>query len=68
MSESVDESSLLKLDTDEKLKLVERGSIKLNSTLTLPKKIIELPNKNYVDYKFDDPSVRQNNVHVDFSD
>ena len=33
----VDESSLLRLDPDEKLNLDEQGSIFLNSTLTSPK-------------------------------
>ena len=49
LSESVDESSLLRLDPDEKLKLDEQDSIILNSTLTSPKTIIELPTKSYVD-------------------
>ena len=46
---SVDESTLLRLDPDEKLNLDEQDSIFLNSTLTSPKTIIELPTKNYVD-------------------
>ena len=47
--DSVDESSLLKLDPDGKVRLDEQDSIVLNSTLTLPKTIIELPTKSYVD-------------------
>ena len=46
---TVDESSLLRLDPDEKLKLDEQESIVLNSTLTSPKTIIELPTKSYFD-------------------
>ena len=37
--DGVDESSLLRLDTDEILKLDEQDSIVLNSTLTIPKAI-----------------------------
>ena len=48
-SNSVDESSLLRLDPDEKLKLDEQDSIILNSTLTSPKTIIKIPTKSYVD-------------------
>ena len=40
---------MLRLDPDEKLKLDEQDSIILNSTLTSPKTIIELPTKSYVD-------------------
>ena len=49
LSYSVDESSLLKLDPEEKLNLDEQFSIILNSTLTSPQTIIELPTKSYVD-------------------
>ena len=48
-SHSLDESPLLRLDPVEKLKLVEQDSIFLNSTLTSPKTIIEIPNKSYAD-------------------
>ena len=47
-SDGVDESTLLRLDPDEKLKLHEQDSILLNSFSTLPKTIIELPAKSYV--------------------
>ena len=40
---SVDESSLLRLDPVEKMRFDERGSIILDSTLTSPKTVIELP-------------------------
>ena len=45
---SVHEPSLLRLDPDEKLQLDEQFSIVLNSTLTTPKTILELPTKPYV--------------------
>ena len=48
ISNIVDES-LLKSDPDEKLKLDEQDSIVLNSSSTLPKTIIEIPTKKYVD-------------------
>ena len=62
---AINEQSLLRLDPDEELK---KDSIILNSTLTSPKTIIEIPTKNYVDYKFDDPSISKNTGHVDFND
>ena len=40
---------MLRLDPEEKLKLDEQDSIVLNSTLTSPKTIKELPTKSYVD-------------------
>ena len=46
---SVNESSLLRLDPDEKLKPNEQDSIVPNSTLASPKTIIEISTKNYVD-------------------
>ena len=58
---------MLRLDPDEKLKLDEQDSIILNSTLTLPKTIIELPTKSYVDSRFNDPSTIGNNAHADFN-
>ena len=68
VSDGVNEPSLLRLDPNEKLKLGEQDSIVLNSTLTIPKKKIELPTKNYVRNKFNDPSIIKNNAHVDFID
>ena len=65
ISDGVNEQSLLRLDPDEELK---QDSIILNSTLTSPKTIIQLPNKNYVDNKFNDPSIIKNTDHVDFND
>ena len=50
MSDVVDQSSLLKLDPEEMLYLDGKlDSIFLNSSLTSPKTIIELPTKSYVD-------------------
>ena len=65
ISDSIDESSLLRLDTDEKLM---QNTIVLNSTLTSPKTIVELPTKNYVDNKFNDSSIIKNVDNVDFND
>ena len=48
-SNSIDESSLLSFDPNEKLKLDEQGCIILNSNLTSPRAIIEIPTKDYVD-------------------
>ena len=61
ISDGVNESSLLRLDPDETLK---QDTIILNSTLSTPKTIIELSFKNYVDKKFDDPSILKNTDHV----
>ena len=55
---------MLRLDPDEKLK---QSSIILNSTLTSPKTIIEVPTKSYFDKQFIDPSIIKNTNHVDFN-
>ena len=65
ISNRVNEQSLLGLDIDEKL---TQDTIILNSTLTTPKTIIESPTKNYVDNKFNDPSIIENTDHVNFND
>ena len=65
ISDRVIEDTLLRLDPDEKL---ERGHILLNSTLTTPKTILEIPTKNYVDNKFNDSSIIKNVDNVDFND
>ena len=64
ISDGVNEQSLLRLDPDEKL---EQDSIILNSTLTTPKTTLEIPTKNYVDNKFNDPSIIKNTDHADFN-
>ena len=61
---AIDEPSLLRLDPDEKM---EQDSTILNSTLTSPKTILEIPTKNYFDNKFNDPSIIKNTDHVDFN-
>ena len=50
------------------MRLYERGNILLNSTLTSPTTVIELPTKSYVDYKVEDPSIIENTTHVVFND
>ena len=59
---------LLRSDPDEKLKLDEQDSIVLISSLTIPKTIIKLPTKSYIDEKCNDPSIIRNTTHVDFND
>ena len=46
---------------------MKQDSIILNSTLTSPKTIVDVPTKNYVDSKFNDPSIIKNTDHVDFN-
>ena len=48
ISHSADESSLLRLGPDEKLKLDESHSLLPNSALTSPHMIIGIPAKSYV--------------------
>ena len=64
ISDRVNEQSLLRLDLDEKL---TQDTIILKSSITSPKTIIELPTKNYVDNKFNDPSIIKNTDHADFN-
>ena len=64
LSDGVNESLLLRLDPDEKM---EQDSIVLNSTLTSPKTILEVPTKNFFYNKFNDPSIIKNTDHVDFN-
>ena len=64
----MDNSSLFRLDPDEKLNLDEQNSIVLKSTLTLPKTIKELPTISYVDSESNDPQIIRNIIHVDFND
>ena len=64
ISDGVNEQSLLRLDPDEKM---TEDSIILNSTLTTPKTILEIPTKNYVDNKFNDSSILKNTDHADFN-
>ena len=68
LSNIVDEYSLLRLDPNKKLKLNEKNSIVFISTLILPKTVIELPTKSYVDKKINDPSKLRKTAHFHFSD
>ena len=67
ISDSVDERSLLRLYHDAISKLYERGYIVLGSTETSPRTSLEIPIKDYVDNKFNDPSIIKNTDHVDFN-
>ena len=68
ISEGVDDSSLLRLDLDEKLNLDEQDSIFLNSTLTTPKTIIELPTKSYIDSLHEENERSRRALGIDFYD
>ena len=46
---AIDESSLIRLDPNEKLDLDDQDSIILNSSLTSPKTIIKIPTKAFID-------------------
>ena len=65
---SIDESSLLRLDPDEKLNLEEGDSILLNSALTSPKTIIELPTKSYIDSLHEENERNRKDLGSDFYD
>ena len=49
------------------MNLDEQDSIVLKSTLKLPKTIIEIHTKNYVNNKLNDPSIIRKTAHVDFN-
>ena len=68
VDKSIDESNLLRLDPDEKLKLVEQDSIVLNSTLTSPKTIIEIPTKAYNDGLHQGNGRSRRDLGIDFYD
>ena len=50
---------MLRLGADEELNLDEQDSRVLNSNITSPKTIIELPNKSYVDSLYESNRNRQ---------
>ena len=52
--DSSDNSSLLRIDPDEKLKLDKHDSLVPNSFLTLPKTKVKLRTKSYADKKYND--------------
>ena len=64
----VNESLVLRLHPDAISKLDERSYILLHSTVTSPRKTLEIPTKNYVTNKFNDPSIIRNTAHVDLND
>ena len=68
IADSVDERSLLRLNPDAISKLYERGYIVLDSTETSTRTSMEIPTKDYVDNKFNDPSLIKNVDNVDFND
>ena len=66
ISNSVDESSLLRLDANEKLELDKQDSIILNSTLTDPMTIIEIPTKAYIDSLHEENERSRRDLGIDF--
>ena len=68
ISDGVNESTLLRLDPDEKLKLDEQNSILLISSLTSPRTIIELPTKSYVDSLHGENERSRRDLRLDFYD
>ena len=57
---------MIRLDADEKLKLDEQNSIVLNSSSTLPKTVIELPTKSYVDSLYEENERSRLDLGLDF--
>ena len=68
ISDGVNESTLLRLDPDEKLKLDEQNSILLNSSLTSPRTILEIPTKSYVDSLHGENERSRRDLGLDFYD
>ena len=65
---SIDESSFLRIDPNEKLKLDEQDSIFPNATLTSPKTIIEISTKTYIDSLHDENERNRRDVGLAFYD
>ena len=65
---AIDQPSLLRLDPDETLDLDNQGSIILNSLLTEPKTIIEIPTKAYIDSLYEENERSRRDVGIDFYD
>ena len=59
---------MLRLDPDEKLDLNNQDSIILNSTLTSPKTIIEIPTKSYIDSLHEENERSRRDLGTDFYD
>ena len=68
ISNSINESSLLRLDANEKLELDKQNSIILNSTLTDPMTIIEIPTKAYIDSLHEENERSRRDLGIDFYD
>ena len=68
ISNSVDESTLLRLDPDEKLDLDNQDSIILSSTLTDPMTIFEISTKAYVDSLHEENERSGRDLGIDFYD
>ena len=64
----MNEPSLSRLDPDEKLKLDEQDSKILNSTLTSPKTIIEIPTKTNIDSLHDGNERNRRDLGLSFYD
>ena len=65
---TIDETSLLRLDPDETLDLDNQDSINLNSTLTSPMKKIEIPTKAYIDRLHEENERSRRDLGIDFYD
>ena len=64
----IDESSLLRLDPNEKLDLDNQESIILNSTLKSPTTVIEIPTKAYLDSLHEENERSRRDLGIDFYD
>ena len=65
---TINESSLLRLDPNEKLDMNNQDSILLNSTKTLPVTILELPTKAYIDSLHEENERSRRDLGIDFYD
>ena len=65
---AIDESSLLRLDPSETLDLDIPDSILVNSALTSPKKVIEIPTKAYIDSLHEENERSRGDLGLDFQD
>ena len=63
---TINESSLLRLDPNEKLDMNNQDSILLNSTRSLPVKIFELPTKAYIDSLHEENARSRRDLGIDF--
>ena len=65
---TIDESSLLRLDPDEKIDLDNEDSIFLKSSLSSPKTAIEIPTKAFIDSLHEENERSRRGLGIDFSD